>query len=304
MDSIRARVESGATLDVARRAAVTEFLASPDYVPRSPAWRGLLELHGPLAAEPGTAALTPDPGAVRSGIERILSRHFGSGFDLKQFARSDEFHKLRTDLWNSYYANVALPDRRPQDRSLLEFWIKLFEVIARVSADYPWVPAMEAMRPVIPFVLVHEKRPKPEPPDQPVPSARREQILRARNKLAELKAAEAELKRLLEASQAEPPVAARQPRRSTTRSSTSLDDGREPWTIKESDLSVAVRQTLSYENISVKNHRLPVIIDNVQGRIAKAYLRLHGLERVTEVVLSGGVYVRRRRKIRVEPHQS
>jgi hypothetical protein len=304
MDSIRTRVESGATLDVARGAIVTAFLASPEYVPRSPGWRGLLELHGPFAAELGTAAVTPDPGTVRSGIERILSRHFGSGFDLKQFARSDEFRKLRTDLWNSYYANVALPDRRPQDRSLLEFWIKLFEVIASVSADYPWVPAMEAMRPVIPLVLVHEKRPKPEPPDQPVPSARREQILRARNTLAELKAAEAELKRLLEASQSEPPVAARQPRRATGKSSTSLDDRREPWTIKDSDLSAAVRQTLSHENISVKNHRLPVIIDNVQGRIAKAYLRLHGLERVTEVVLSGGVYVRRRRKIRVEPHKS
>jgi hypothetical protein len=74
-----------------------------------------------------------------------------------------------------------------------------------------------------------------------------------------------------------------------------LDDPPEQLTISLSELSAGARAALVREHVDTGSRSLPTIIDTVQRKIAQAYLRLHDLQRVTEVVLSNGVFVRRRR---------
>lgn len=305
---IRRQTDTGVSLGEAREAISAELLDSSDYVPRSTAWRGLLPLEAALAA---VLAANPalDAAALRAGLEAVLTRHFGQGFDLKSFAQREDFWRMRTDLWHSYYANVALRTRRPQDRPLLEFWIRLFEVIANVADDCSQFTSahVRALRPTIPFLLLVEKRPEPESPGAPVPPVRLEQIRRAQSALAELKAVEEELK-CLRASRPAPqvrrPLCDRMPQPRQEGFRGEFDDPPEPLGFADGELTGTARKTLARECLDTGNQTLAEVLEAVRGRIAQAYLRLHGLRRVSEVVFSAGVFVRRRRRIPVEPASS
>ena len=302
VDRIRRLTETSGDLQESRTTVATEFMNSTDYVPRNPSWRPWLILEGPIATLLARADTPRDFSGLRSALEQLLSRHFNRPFDIREFAGGDEFRKMRTDFWRSYYANVSLRTRRAQDLPLLEFWIKAFEVMKNLAVEWgsPAPASIDALRLTVPFLLVQEKPAPPDPPDAPaLPSRRRQEIVRTKSGLAELKAAEAELKNLFQSRMAQFPASITPAQVTSVRTSStageSLDDPPEQLTISTSDLSAPVRAALAREHVEVANRPIPSIIDTVQRKIAQAYLRLHDLQRVTEVVLSNGVFVRRRR---------
>jgi hypothetical protein len=145
---------------------------------RNPEWAPFLAIESwvrRLLAEIGPSE------DLRAALAQLLAALLGQVTSLESFVGGDLFRSLMRSLWDSYYCAVVLPERRPQDRPRLIFWIRFFRLLERL-VNGEQAPALVAefdrWQPMVPHLLARGSR-KPAPtslPAQPRFTERRAQI--------------------------------------------------------------------------------------------------------------------------------
>ena len=183
------------SLERARRAVSVALIESDDYFTRSDAWKDLRPLRRrfqKLIARACRPDGEPDEAPEGGTVEREGEDATGEGEDAagegETFAEQvrdwvvddlDSFAEAKSVLWRSYYANVLVPDLRPNDRGEMVDWIRILDAVERLdpgSGDPAWrydkracacVERLERARVHIPQELFAEKPPPDSPPDRP-----------------------------------------------------------------------------------------------------------------------------------------
>src|SRR5688572_5897465 len=157
---VRQDAAAGSSLPDARRRRAAEFMDSAEYVMRNPAWKPF------LAIETWVRRLLAEisPGEdLRSALTQLLATPLGQTMSLEAFVGGELFKQLKQSLWDSYYCTVILPERRPQDRPRILFWIRFWRLLERL-ANGEQAPAllaeMSRWTPGVPHILVRSDGPQ------------------------------------------------------------------------------------------------------------------------------------------------
>jgi hypothetical protein len=252
------------------------------------------------------ARRTLDASAFRQDLQALMGTVFGPGFNLEQFVESRAFVELRRDFWHSYYSNLVLVTRRPQDRPGLLVWIRLFELLPGAFDQETFaqrVQELETARLVIPHELAPVQEPvretgEPGPDAGQADQERRLRVEALSSELARLQSAltdvRAAYRERLFAAEAEEPAPDADGRE---RPSGNEDSDREPpWQLSEENLQPDTHEVLRNLRFSVRQATAPVIVDALQNRVAQVHSQLYHARRVDEVVYRRGAFIRARRK--------
>lgn len=324
VEMIRERVDTEHPFESARVDVATEFMNSERYIMRNADWRGLLRLErriAPLLREAyGTDSaggileemeelvetLLGEAHAFREDLEEVFKTVFGQGFDLREFAKGDTFRDMRQDLWHSYYSNAVLHNRRPRDRPIMLFWIRLFELIPTLWDEERFsqvLNSLDTMRPAVPLELLRvEATVKEEDAgaeeDKPDPLAeQRAEIEKLKNDLEQLLAATEDIRTVY-----------REKRRTAEREQPSsepikqrhqgkYDDNLPPWRLKPKELNTSTMEVLTANQLSLEHATAPEIIHQLQNLTAEIFSDLDSAHYVEEIVFRRGTFVRVRRRI-------
>ena len=324
VEMIREWVDNERSFESARVEVATEFMNSERYVMHNADWRGLVRLERRIAALLREAHGTASAGGIlgemeefvetllgeargfREELEKILKSVFGQEFDLKQFADGDTFRDMRQDLWHSYYSNAILHNRRPQDRSIMLFWVRLFELIPTLWDEERFTQvlnSLDTMRPAVPQELlrveVAEQDEDTETDDDEADplAEQRAEIEKLRNELEQLQAATANVRAVY-----------REKRREANREQTlsqpiepkrpgEYDDNPPPWRLKPEELNTSTLEILAANQLSLERATAPEIIHQLQNRTAETFSDLDSAQYVEEIVFRRGTFVRVRRRI-------
>jgi hypothetical protein len=307
VDNILRRVTAGETLERARATVSSELMSSGRYIMRSSIGRLLMQEQ--VRAERLLEDARRDPNArnFRRALQELLEAVCGPDFDLEHFAENNTFREMRRDVWHSYYSNVVLSTRRPQDRLGLLFWIRLFDLIPSIWDEAGFeqrLRDLETARLVVPHELVAGQNKVGEEEIEPDQEA--EQIVRQRrlkiealgSELERLRGALADVRAVyrerLHAAEAQEPALTPLGRERPD----DYEDGdrRAPWQLQEANLQPDTHEALRNLRLSVTHATAPEIIHTLQARVAQVHSQLHNAQRVDEIVFRRGTFIRVRRK--------
>jgi hypothetical protein len=308
VDLVLRRVAEGEPLAEARLAEATNFLSSARYLTRNPEWRSLLHLEDRFVTAIDTARRIGNARPFRRDLEALLGSAFEIELELEQFVVSGLFHDLHQNLWHSYYSNLMLPRRRPQDRPTLLFWIRLFALLQSLELDdelfAQQLRDLDALRPTVPPELVRTEA-APFEDDEPgeeedlsLLAQRRDAIAALKRELEQLRTATADLqtafRHKLHSARSNGIVMERaQPADANDYDTTR----RSPWELRESDLQAVTLEVLSANGLSLAHTTAPELIHAVQNLQAEAFDKLHSAQHVEEIIHLRGTLVRRQRRI-------
>lgn len=131
---VHERVEHGETLENARTDAARDYMDSERYYKTSAHWRPFLQLTLHLDQLLAELRNSDDVDHVKSRLSSIFART-RSDFLIEEFIASSTVKSLKQELWDSYYANVILPGKRPHDREELVIWLVVFHILANWDSD-------------------------------------------------------------------------------------------------------------------------------------------------------------------------
>lgn len=307
VDEIRRRVAAGEVPERARAAVASEFMNSERYVTRNSVWLRLMQVQERVERLLEDARSSPSAPNFRLALQRLLEAFFEPGLDLERLVQSDTFREMRLDFWNSYYSNVILSKRRPQDRADLLFWIRLIDLIPNLWDDAGFeqrLRDLETARPVAPHELapvlekVGEKGSQPGQQAEEIVRQRRLKIEALESELEQTRAALADVRAVYRArlSEAETKASALDPLKQKPQGDPLAGHRDAPWQLKESDLKPGTREALKSLGLPVTHTTAPELLRALQVRAAQVHSRLHHARRVVEIVVRRGTFVRIRRK--------
>lgn len=131
---VHERVEHGETLENARTDAAKDYMDSERYYKTSAHWRPFLQLTPHLGKLLAELRNNDDVERVKSRLASIFART-RSDFLIEEFIASSTVESLKQEIWDSYYANVILPGKRPHDREELVIWLVVFHILANWDSD-------------------------------------------------------------------------------------------------------------------------------------------------------------------------
>jgi hypothetical protein len=254
-------------------------------------------------------------------IETILEPATG-GQSLAKFVDGPIFPDLRESLWQSYYANLMLPELRPLDRPVLVFWIRLFQLLqalakgepsdaaevvgavmrfvshrrptsAAPSSARPLLESFEKIRPAVPLAVVgrrpERRREGAAPPQTDEEGVSAEALAEASRDVARLRQVRTRLDAMVAVRLSELRKSpAREGEAAGTRE---LPD---PLAIRASDLDEPDKAFLERMGIDVTG-RYATVAGAIDAAVEATLEEIDEIQEVTETAVVGGILVRRRR---------
>jgi hypothetical protein len=295
-------VTGDVSLEDARERMSSEFMGSSAYVLRSPDWQAFLMLQEELQR---ILQVSKDETAFQSSFKSLLTQINSDFISLERFVTSDEFDRLRESLWLSYYSNIALVNRRPQDRPVLEFWLRFWYLLERLMAKDDFETLMQEFnrwKPIVPHQLIQatktatENKPS-ESSSGSIPVERENKIAQIKKAIAQLQATRSQINKvfhlkLSEATEKEgegeiKPIPA---------SGGAQHDLKAPWVLTATEIGTEAVKTLERLDISLTTHDATQISTLLESQVAALESEIFELEHVKRIMFVRGVPVRIRRK--------
>lgn len=306
VERIRGLARGNVSLDEARRRLSSEFIDSSAYVLRSPDWQPFLRLQTEIQELLETADNGDD---FKSSLEPLLAAVDAGFAPLEHFVGSEAFQQLKTSLWHSYYSNIALVDHRPQDRPLLDFWLRFWHFLERLQAgdDFEVLRHdFERWTLTVPHLLVQSAKTSTAAETSAavtVSAAAAEHALQVReinDSIAHLQAARSQVNQVFHAKLLETAKKAAQegamelkPLKDAGGANLGISA---PWMLTAKEVGNETAKTLENLGIALERHDATEITALLESRQAEWESRLFALEHRERISIVRGVPVRVRRK--------
>ncbi|KTD23002.1 Uncharacterised protein [Legionella lansingensis] len=287
-------ITDNVSLEDARRKISNDFMDSSAYVLRSPRWQLFLvhqaEIQRILKMSENEAQFT-------SFFTPFLQQIDPNITSLENFVASDVFKRLKESLWHSYYSNIALLDRRPQDRPVLEFWLRFWHFLERLVAQDDFkelIKDFSSWSLVTPNQLVRavktvDTEPLPDTEDSDTSEAARKKIAETRKAIAQLQTTRAQIIKVFHAKLAEDARKAQeenQGRKTIPDSGGSKSRRRALWMLTAKEIGSDAANALDRLGISLDLHdatELDALLENQEAKLESEIFQLQRTKRVTIV---------------------
>ncbi|HAT1773244.1 TPA: hypothetical protein I8034_002642 [Legionella pneumophila] len=307
IDRITGLVNDNVSLNDARTRLSNDFMDSSAYVLRARTWQPF------LTAQTQIQNLLHDVDSAanfKSSFKQLFVKQIDPNFtSLEKFVDSEQFTQFKEALWHSYYSNVALINRRPQDRPLLEFWLRLWHFLEQLHAGESFESLIQNFNTwqfVVPNQLIKTAK-TTEEAESTVSNNINDASATLSNKIAETKKSIAQLQathkkiiKVFHTKLAE--AAAKTVEEETSEIKPIANSGslkkrmNAPWMLTAQDIGNDAAVTLEHLGISLIKYDATQIDTLLERREAELENELFALEYTERIVLVRGVPVRVRRR--------
>jgi hypothetical protein len=150
------RINHGEPLEKARLDAAKDYIESESYFKNSERWKPFLQLKLELRSLLADLKSIDDINTAKTHIEAYFKRILPD-FSVNEFSASPNFQKMKQEIWDSYYANVIIPDKRSFEREELVTWLIVFHILENWDSDDSFLITIQhadSLRPVVPKDLM------------------------------------------------------------------------------------------------------------------------------------------------------
>lgn len=289
-------VTEDVSLEDARKRVSNDFMDSSAYFLRSPRMKSFLDFQAEIQR---LLKISENETQFKSSFNSLLKQINPNFSSLEDFVASKEFKQLKESLWHSYYSNIALVDRRPQDRPELEFWLRFWHFLERLAAGNDFRDLIKNFNNwslVAPNQLIRtvKTREAVEPLDD---NSEDETSLIISNKIAEARKTIAQLRttrkhiiKVLHSKLAE--AKENDAKEEIERAKTTPDSGgsksdiRAPWMLTVKDIGSDAEKILERFGLSLDAHdatQLSAILERQEAELESVVFKLGHTKRVTLV---------------------
>ncbi|HAT8966620.1 TPA: hypothetical protein JBA93_07840 [Legionella pneumophila subsp. pneumophila] len=307
INRIKGLVNDNVSLNDARVRLSNDFMDSSAYVLRARSWQPFLTAQTQIVHLLHSVDSSTN---FKSSFKQLFVKQIDPNFiSFEKFVDSEQFTQFKEALWHSYYSNVALVNRRPQDRPLLEFWLRFWHFLEQLQTGQSFESLIQNFNTwqfVVPNQLIKTDK-TTEETESTVSNNINNASVTLSNKIAETKKSIAQLQathkkiiKVFHTKLAE--AAAKTAKEETSEIKPIANSGglkkqmNAPWMLTAQEIGNDAVVALEHLGISLNKHDATQIDTLLERREAELENELFALEHTERIVLVRGVPVRVRRR--------